>query len=164
MTHCTVIVAAYQSLSSALRDWDTMEASMRTSDLRLVDAALVEGDTDTIRIFHRHSSNGYGKGAIAGAVVGLLRPPSIVTGAIAGGVGGRVIVALGNSISRDEVKHLGEALDAGPITIVALTAEPPPRAAAWAELLPTADAAAAADSGVSAEEIQRAVDADNADE
>src|SRR4051794_20460790 len=113
MTFCQVSLAAYSSLTSALADWDAMGESDG-----LVDAALLEGDGSTTRAFHRHARTTHGSGTVAAAVVGLLRPASIVSGAVAGGVGGAVLAAIGRGISRTDLARLGEVLDAGPIAFV----------------------------------------------
>jgi uncharacterized membrane protein len=161
MTQCRVTVAAYAGLSSALADWDDMEVAARAGELGLVDAALVEGDAETIRVFHRHSRACPARGSVAGAVVGVLRPAAIVTGAVAGGVGGSMLIVVGQGLSRTEVKELGETMDCGPIALVALTRDPAP--AAWDRLLGAARRAATVRSTMSTEEIQQAIDRDRAD-
>jgi uncharacterized membrane protein len=160
MTSCRVVVAAYAGLGSALADWDDLERAQRADGVGLVDAALVEGDADTIRVFHRHSRTCDGRGSVAGAVVGLLRPPAIVAGAVAGGVGEHVLILVGQSLSRNSIKELGDAMDSGPIALVALTHDP--EAGAWDHLLGAAGATASASSTMSVGDIRRAIDGDAA--
>ena len=61
---------------------------------------------------------GAGGGAAAGAVVGILFPPSIIgtalVGAAAGGVGGH----LWRGMSRSDVKELGDVIDDGQAALV----------------------------------------------
>ncbi len=161
MTECSVVVAAYESLDPALADWEILDAYCRAGELALFDAALVEADRDTVRAFHRHSPSGYGRGSAAGAVVGLLRPPSIVTGAVAGGVGGSTIILLGRAVSRSDGKLLGDVMDRAPIAMVALAIEPVP--AEWREILAEAAAVATARLAASSEDLKGAVDADDSD-
>jgi hypothetical protein len=61
-----------------------------------------------------------GKGAVAGAVVGVLFPPSLIGGAIVGGLAGGGVARLTRSLGRGRVKTLGEALDKGEIALVAV--------------------------------------------
>ena len=58
----------------------------------------------------RHGAWG---GAAAGAVLGILFPPSIIGTAIVGGVIGGVSGHLWRGMSRSDVKELGEIIDAG---------------------------------------------------
>jgi hypothetical protein len=146
MTFCQVSLATYSSLTAALADWDAMGEARDTNGL--VDAALVEGDGSTTRAFHRHARTTHGSGTVAAAVVGLLRPASIVTGAVAGGVGGSVLATLSRGISRTDLARLGEVLDTGPIAFVTLTdtaIEPPPTAEAWATVHTTIEVVELAD-------------------
>lgn len=161
MSQCRVTVAGYASLSASLADWDAMAAADRERDLGLVDAALVEGDAETIRVAHRHSLTTYGRGTAASAVVGLLRPSSIVTGAVAGGVGGAVLIMIGHGLSRSHVKELGDVLDSAPIAFVILTTGP--TTDRWHGLLGAARTTATVQSTMSVAEIHRAIDSDAAD-
>src|SRR5947209_18550963 len=120
MTQCNVTLVAYDNLTLAFADWDAMVTSDRVTALGLVDAALVEGDVETIQMFHRHLTSTHAQGAAAGAIVGLLRPTAIVTGALAGGVGANVLMVIERGLTRLQVKELGEVMDASPIALVAL--------------------------------------------
>jgi hypothetical protein len=161
MTQCTVTVAAYGRLPAALADWESLEAAAGADEIGLVDGALVESDADTIQAFHRYARRGRARGSVAGAVLGLLRPPAIVTGAVAGGVGGSTIVLLGRTLARDEVKELGDVLDLSTIAIVAIVTKPaPPR---WMIALGQATAYATVTMAASVEDLERAVDADEAE-
>jgi uncharacterized membrane protein len=116
--------AIYPDVATAQQDWDAVEQAASTDSIYLADAALVhrnaEGDVERIE---RQSHHGWGKGAVAGAVVGLLFPATIVAGAVAGGVGGGLIARLNRSLDRGDIKDLGEMMDAGEISIVAITSE-----------------------------------------
>jgi len=71
----------------------------------------------------RLSHHGWGKGAVAGAVVGLLFPPTLIAGAVAGAAGGGVIARLNRSLDRGDIKDLGDAMSSGEIALVLLTTE-----------------------------------------
>ena len=66
----------------------------------------------------RQSHHGWGKGAVAGAVVGILFPPSLLGGAVAGGLGGGLVARMNRSLDRGDIKDLGEVMDAGEIALV----------------------------------------------
>ena len=125
MANTVVTLASYRALGVALADWDHMMSADAAGRDDLIDAALVESDADTVRVFHRHSSTAPGKGSIASAVIGLLQPTSIVTGAVAGGVGGYVLTALKGGICRSEMMRLGEAFDTAPIAFVTISLSTP---------------------------------------
>lgn len=125
MANSVVTVASYRALGVALGDWDQMMSVCPDDHGELIDAALVESDVDTVRVFHRHATSAPGNGSIASAVIGLLQPTSIVTGAVAGGVGGHVLTTLRSGICRAEMLRLGEAFDAGPIAFVTITVSAP---------------------------------------
>ena len=155
MMHCQVTIAAYASLTIALAVWDEMDESSED----LVDAALVEGNASTIQAFHRHARTTYAKGAIASAVIGVLRPASIVSGAAAGGVGGEVLAVVGCGISRRDQARLGEVLDTGPIALVTVTTMPT-TAMTYAAPRDTKDWASVA-STIQLGDLHDAVDADS---
>lgn len=160
MTQCRVTIAVYRSLTSALAAWDELELAAGSQGLGLIDAALVEGDADTIRVSHRHLRSAEARGAVASAIVGLLRPPAIVTGAVAGGVGGAILVLLGQTLSRDEVKSLGEVLDSGPIALIAVASGP--AGPVWDALLRDASVVGSVDVALSQTDIRGALQLDAA--
>lgn len=124
MKSLSTTIAVYPDLATALADWASVEAATEADAIDLADAAVVEKGTDgTFQTTQRQSHHGWGKGAVAGAVVGLLFPPALVAGAVAGGVGGGVVARLNRSLDRGDLKDLGEVMDSGEIAIVALTAD-----------------------------------------
>ena len=78
-------------------------------------------DAEGVTTVDRLSHHGWGKGAVAGAVVGLLWPPTLIAGAVAGAAGGGVIARLNRSLDRGDIKDLGEVMDSGEIALVLLT-------------------------------------------
>jgi len=160
MPNLSTTIAVYPDLPTALADWAGIEAAAEADAIDLADAALVEKGTDgAFQTAHRQSHHGWGKGAVAGAVVGLLFPPALVGGAVAGGIGGGVVARLNRSLDRGAIKDLGEAMDSGEIAIVVLTAEV--STATLVPLLGGADRFVTRASST-AEEVQQALDADAA--
>jgi len=123
MRNLSTTIAMYADLEGAELDWAELESSAQTDAVDLADAALVRRTADgTVDRFERQSHHGWSKGAMAGAVVGLLFPPSIVGGAIAGGFGGAVLARLNRSLDRGDIKDLGDVMDSGEIALVVVTA------------------------------------------
>ncbi len=115
-----VIVAAYADLATAERDWTDLE-TVAKEGLYVADAALVSKDAEgNPKILERQSHHGWGKGAIAGAVVGILFPPSLVGGALVGGLAGGAVAGLTRSLDRGKIHGLGQVLDKGEIALVAV--------------------------------------------
>lgn len=57
---------------------------------------------------------------MAGAVVGVLFPPSLVGGAVASGLAGGAVAKFHRALGRGKLKNLGDVLDKGEIAIVAV--------------------------------------------
>ena len=124
MKNLSTTIATYDDQADAEKDWTAVESAARSGSIDLADAAIVRRETDgSVTTIHRQSHHGWGKGAVAGAVVGLLCPPAIVAGAVAGAAGGGVIARLNRSLDRGDIKDLGEAMDFGEIAMVVLTSE-----------------------------------------
>jgi uncharacterized membrane protein len=89
----------------------------------LADAALVQRDAEgEVVSVHRQEHHGCGKGPIAGAVVGVLFPPSIVAGAALVGLGGALVGRVSRCLDRHDIKELGETMDRGEIALVVVSA------------------------------------------
>ena len=80
-------VAVYDDRADAETDWSALEAAAAAGQVQMADGALVENRHSEAVILERESHHGWGKGAVVGAVVGILFPPSIL-GAAAVGAGG----------------------------------------------------------------------------
>ena len=87
-----VFVAAFgdeKQAATALQDFRAMD---RDGSIELIDAVVVVRDTEG-KVTYEETADPSGKrwakrGAIAGGLVGLLFPPSIIAGAVVGGAGG----------------------------------------------------------------------------
>jgi uncharacterized membrane protein len=116
-------VAVYTDQRLAEQDWDAMEtASKSEGGIDLADAALIRRNLDgTITTLRQQSHHGWGKGAIAGAFVGIIFPPSLIGSAVVGAAGGGIIAKLTRKISRSDVKDLGDVMDQGDVDLVVIT-------------------------------------------
>jgi uncharacterized membrane protein len=115
-------VAVYDDQATAERDWDAVEVSATSGGIDLADAALVKREAGgTITTLRRQSHRGWGKGAIAGAMVGLIFPPSLIGSAIVGAAGGGIVARLSRKVDRGDIKDLGEVMDTGDIDMVVVT-------------------------------------------
>jgi len=124
MRNLTTTIAVYPDLETAKKDWAQVESAASSKEIDLGDAALVQRLPDgMVQTVERQSHHGWGKGLVAGAVVGLLFPPSIIIGAAAGAASGGVIARLNRSFDRGDIKDLGEVMDSGEIAMVVLTTE-----------------------------------------
>ncbi len=120
MTSARIHVLVYDDLTAALLDWDDLDAAWASGTMPLVDAALVETVDHTVRTLHRFSTRCAARGSASVSVVGLLQPSSLVSGAIAGGVGERTIATLAGAIDRVRIKQLGDTMDLGEFTTVVI--------------------------------------------
>jgi uncharacterized membrane protein len=111
-------IAVYSDVPSAEADWAALEAAAEAGRIQIADGAFVENKGGEAVILHRRSQHGWGKGAIAGAVVGVLFPLSIIGAAAVGAGGGALTSRLSRSLGRNHVKDLGQTLESGAIAIL----------------------------------------------
>lgn len=115
-------VAVYTDQRLAEQDWDAIETSAKSGSIDLADAALVRRNLDgTVTTLRRQSHHGWGKGAIAGAMVGLIFPPSLIGSAIIGAGGGGIVARLSRKVDRSDIKDLGDVMDQGDVDLVVIT-------------------------------------------
>src|SRR3954466_9990731 len=108
--------------ADALKDFRDMD---HEGSIHLVDAAIVVHDAEGKVQFEETadpSGKKWGKrGAIAGGLVGLIFPPSIIAGAVVGGASGGVWGKVRDKGFKDEdLKEVGESLPAGSSAIIAI--------------------------------------------
>ena len=120
-----VFVAAFgseQEAGAALKDFKEAD---REGSIELIDAAaIVHGADGKVRFEETADPSGKKwakRGAIAGGVVGLIFPPSIVAGAAvgagAGGIWGKV---RDKGIPDEELRRIGETIPEGNSAIIAV--------------------------------------------
>lgn len=124
MKNLSTTIATYNDEAAAEKDWAQLESAAGAGSIDLADAALIKRAPDeSVVTLHRQSHHGWGKGAVAGAVVGVVFPPAIIGSAVAGAAGGGLIARMNRSLSRGDIKDLGEVMDSGEIAMVVLTHE-----------------------------------------
>jgi uncharacterized membrane protein len=114
-------VAVYGDLEGAEADWSALENAAQSGQFEIADAALVENRSGEAVILKRQSRHGWGKGAVVGAVVGILFPPSILGAAAVGAGGGALITGMARALGRGKVKDLGETLDSGRMAVIVVS-------------------------------------------
>jgi uncharacterized membrane protein len=107
---------------AALKDFQAMD---RDGSIELIDAAvIVHGTDDKIRFEETADPSGKKwakRGAIAGGLVGLIFPPSILAGAAVGAAGGGVWGKVRDKGFQDsDLQAVGESLEPGTSAIIAV--------------------------------------------
>ena len=110
-----IYIGTYPNEAVARADYDLVKDLHALGAVGTYDAAVIQKDNagkvhvNKDEMATRHG--GWG-GAAAGAVVGILFPPSIIATALVGGAIGAVSGHLWRGMSRSDVKELGDLLDA----------------------------------------------------
>ena len=120
-----VFIAAFENegqAAAALKDFRAMD---REGSIDLIDAVIVVRSLDG-KVHFEETADPSGKkwakrGAIAGGLVGLIFPPSLIVGAAVGGAGGGIWGKVRDKGFRDEdLKAVGESLEPGTSAIIAI--------------------------------------------
>ena len=120
-----VIAAVYTDEERARTIADMLEQMHRATTITMDDCAiLTKGADGKLQIHETHevtTGKGAKRGAIAAGVVGLIFPPSLIATALAGGAIGAVWGKIRDTgIKNSALKDLGEKLEPGQATVVAL--------------------------------------------
>jgi uncharacterized membrane protein len=120
-----VFVAAFANETQAgvaLKDFKAMN---REGSIDLIDAVVVVHGTDG-KVRFEETADPSGKklgkrGAIAGGLIGLIFPPSIIAGAVVGGAAGGIWGKIRDKGFKDaDLKAIGESLPPGSSAIIAI--------------------------------------------
>lgn len=124
---------SYASEDDARLDFDGIKDAHAAGLIGKYQSALFTKQADgKVKVINTDSTtrtSGAKWGALTGAVVGLLFPPSLIAGLIWGGGVGALVGNLAKGWGHADIKDLGEALDAGQSGVV-LIAEATPDVAA----------------------------------
>ena len=118
-----VFVATYDSEDGAKAALKDFQAAQREGAIDLIDAAVVKHTAEG-KVKFEETADPSGKrwakrGAIAGGIVGLIFPPSILAaGAVGAGAGGIWGKVRDKGFKDDELKDIGENLPAGSSAII----------------------------------------------
>jgi uncharacterized membrane protein len=120
-----LFVASYDNefgAKQSLRDYEAMD---REGSIDLIDAAVIvhtaEGKVKFEETADPSGRKWAKRGAIAGGLVGLIFPPSIIVGAAVGGGAGGIWGKVRDKGFKDEdLKEIGESLEPGSSAIIAI--------------------------------------------
>jgi uncharacterized membrane protein len=120
-----VFVATYGTEGGAAEAANDFKAAQRDGAIDLIDAAVVVHTADgKVKIDETADPSGKKwakRGAIAGGVVGLIFPPSIIlSAAVGGGAGGVWGKIRDKGFKDDDLKEIGNSLPPGSSAIIAV--------------------------------------------
>jgi uncharacterized membrane protein len=118
-----VFLGAYAGEADARADYDVIKQLHDEGAVGTYDAAVVTKDADGdvhVDKDELPTRHGAWTGIAAGAVLGIIFPPSIIGSAAVGGLAGGAIGHLWHGMSRGDVKDLGEGLDAGEAALIVI--------------------------------------------
>jgi uncharacterized membrane protein len=116
-----IYIGTYASEVDARSDYDVVKGLHTLGAVGTYDAAVITKDDNGKIHINKHETttrHGAWGGAAAGALIGILFPPSIVGTALVGAAIGGVSGHLWKGMSRTDVKEFGDAIDAGEAALV----------------------------------------------
>lgn len=116
-----IYVGTYASEVDARADYEVVKDMHVVGEVGTYDAAVVTKDGNgTIHVNKDEISTRRGAwgGAGAGALIGILFPPSIIASAVVGAALGGVAGHLWKGMSRADVKEFGDLIDSGEAALV----------------------------------------------
>ena len=120
-----VFIASYDNEFGAKQSLKDFEAMDREGSIDLIDAAVIVHTAEG-KVKFEETADPSGKkwakrGAIAGGLVGLIFPPSIIVGAaVGGGAGGIWGKVRDKGIKDEDLKEIGESMEPGSSAIIAV--------------------------------------------
>jgi uncharacterized membrane protein len=116
-----IYIGTYASEVDARSDYDVVKDLHALGAVGTYDAAVItKDDKGKVHVNKDETTTRHGAwgGAAAGALIGILFPPSIIGTALVGAAIGGVSGHLWKGMSRTDVKEFGEAIDAGEAALV----------------------------------------------
>ena len=120
-----VFVASYDNEYGAKQSLQDFQQMHRDGSIELIDAAVIVRQADG-KVKFEETADPSGKkwakrGAIAGGIVGLIFPPSLIAGAVVGGGAGGIWGKIRDKGFKDEdLKEVGESMEPGSSAIIAI--------------------------------------------
>ena len=115
--------AVYDDVADAEADYEAVFDLHAAGAIGTFDSAVIEKDEDGKVHVHKTekpTQHGAWTGAGVGALVGILFPPAVIGSAIVGAGAGGLVGHLRGGVSRDDLKELGDELDAGSAAVIVL--------------------------------------------
>jgi len=115
--------AIYDNVADAEADYEAVFDLHAAGAIGTFDSAVIEKDEDGKVHVHKTekpTQHGAWTGAGVGALVGILFPPALIGSAIVGAGAGGLVGHLKGGVSRDDLKELGDELDAGSAAVIVL--------------------------------------------
>jgi uncharacterized membrane protein len=115
--------AIYDDDVDAEADYEAVFELHAAGAIGTFDSAVIEKDEDGkvhVQKTEKPTQHGAWTGAAVGALVGIIFPPAIIGTAIVGAGAGGLIGHLRGGVSRDDLKELGDELEAGNAAVIVL--------------------------------------------
>jgi uncharacterized membrane protein len=153
-----IFIGTYPNEAAARADYDIVKDLHKAGAVGTYDAAVVKKDLGgNVHVNKDETATRHGAwgGAAAGAVVGLLFPPSILASAAVGAAVGAIGGHLWRGMSRADVKEFGDIIDDGQAALIIVGESTVEEAVHKAQL--KADKRIAKQLDVSAKDVDKAV-------
>ncbi|MGY4857185.1 DUF1269 domain-containing protein [Cryobacterium sp. AP23] len=114
-------LGVYPDTATAESDLEVVSELHASKVIGTYDAGVATKQADgSVEVRRKTSKHAGWTGVAAGAVVGLLFPPSIIGTAIVGGAAGGVVGHFWRGLDRGDLKELGELLDSGEAALIVI--------------------------------------------
>ena len=120
-----ILVARFANVDAAKQAYGVLVEAEKSGALD-IDGVLVanadaEGKINVVKMTDHHTKKGFLAGAVAGVVLGIIFPPSIIASALVVGTGGAAIGKLGNLNAKNQTaRELADVLTPNSSGIIAL--------------------------------------------
>jgi uncharacterized membrane protein len=123
-----IMVAAYDDVSTARRDFEALRTGVKEQRFELREAVLVVKDEHgmpaVLEVSRHHGQTGAGWGAGIGALLGLFVPPLIASMAFGAAAGALVAKFADHSLKSGLRREVGQGLAAGTGVVLAICKPP----------------------------------------
>jgi uncharacterized membrane protein len=115
--------AVYDQIADAEADYEAVFDLHAAGAIGTFDSAVIRKEEDgKVRVTktEKPTQHGAWTGAGVGALVGIIFPPAIIGSAVVGAGAGGLIGHLRRGVSRDDLKELGDELEAGNAAVIVI--------------------------------------------